>query len=77
MCCSRGHLFRSELGQGTTGCSDECCFEEMYGEWCGVRDFVMLSVVEVCVYYGVAVCVNVCGVVWFVVYCLFLMSVVM
>ena len=51
----------------------------MYGEWYGVCDVVVLSVVEVCanydgvnvfhvclnfdVVYGVGVCVNVCGVV--------------
>ena len=51
----------------------------MYGEWSGVCDFVVLSVLEVCVAYGgvnvfhvclnfgvlysVGVCVNVCGVV--------------
>ena len=51
----------------------------MYGEWYGVRDFVVLSVVEVCVDYGgvnvflvglvfgvvysVGVCINACGVV--------------
>ena len=68
--CSRGHIC-SELGQGTTGCSGECCFGVMYG----VCDFVVLSVVEVCVdyggvnvfhvclnfgvVYGVGVCVNV------------------
>ena len=69
----------SELGQGTTGCSGECCFGVMYWEWYGVCDFFVLSVVEVCadyggvnlfhvclnfgVVYGVGVCVNVCGVV--------------
>ena len=37
----------SELGQGTTGCSGECCFRVMYCEWYGVCDFVVLSVVEV------------------------------
>ena len=40
----------------------------MYGEWNGVCDFVVLSVVEVCVDYGVGVCVNVCGVVCVVVW---------
>ena len=44
----------------------------MHGEWCGVCDFVVLSVVEVCVDYGVGVCVNVCSVVCVVVCCLFL-----
>ena len=62
----------------------------MYCEWYGVCDFVVLSVVEVCadygdvnvfygclnfgVVYGFGVCVNVCGVVCVVVYCLFLTS---
>ena len=57
----------------------ECCFGVMYGEWYGVCDFIVLSVVEVCVgygginviqvcidfcvNYGVGVCVIVCGVV--------------
>ena len=57
----------------------ECYFGVMYGEWYGVCDFVVLSVVELCVdyggvnvfhvclhfgvIYGVGVCVNVCGVV--------------
>ena len=61
----------------------------MYGEWYGICDFVVLSVVEVCVdygdvyviyvsldlciVYGVDVCVNLCGVVC-VVCCLFLTS---
>ena len=60
----------------------------MYCEWYGVCDFVVLSVVEVCVnyvgvnvfhvclnfgvVYGVGVCVIVCGVVRVVVWCLFL-----
>ena len=26
----------SELRQGTTGCSGECCFGVIYGEWYGV-----------------------------------------
>ena len=34
----------SELGQGTTGCSGECCFGVMHGEWHGVCD----STVEAC-----------------------------
>ena len=78
----------SELGQGTTGCSGECCFGVMYCEWYGVCDFVVLSV-EVCtdyggvnvfhvclifgVVYGVGVGVNVCGVVCVVVWCCFLL----
>ena len=68
----------------------ECCFGVMYGECYGLCDFVVLSVVEVCVdyggvnafyvcldfwvVYGVGVCVNVCGVVCVVVCCLFLTS---
>ena len=45
-----------ELGQGTPGCSGECCFGVMYREWYGVCDFVVLSVVEVCAdYVGVNV----------------------
>ena len=35
-----------------TGCSRECCFGVMYGEWHGVCDFIVVSVVEVCVDYG-------------------------
>ena len=46
----------SELGQGTTGCSGECCFIVMYGEWYGVCDFIVLSVVEVCANYGGVMC---------------------
>ena len=41
----------------------------MYSEWFGICDFVVLSVVEVCVDYGGGVCVNVCGVVCIVVCC--------
>ena len=81
-------LICSEWGQGTTGHSEECCFGVMYGEWYGVCDFVVLSVVEVCVdydgvnvfhvyldvVYDLGVCVNVCGVVCVVVCCLFLTS---
>ena len=48
----RGHLFFSELGYDTTGCSGECCFGMMYSEWYSVCDFVVLSVVEVCADYG-------------------------
>ena len=39
-------LVCSELDQGTTGCSGECCFGVMYCEWYGVCDYVVLSVVE-------------------------------
>ena len=61
-----------------TGCSGECCFRVMYGEWYGVSDFVVLSVVEVCADYGGVnvfhVCINF-DVVYGVVVCgLFLMS---
>ena len=85
-----GTFVCSELGQGMTGCSGECCFRVMYCEWYGVCDFVVLSVVEVCadyggvnmfhvclnfgVVYGVGVCVNVCVIVCVVVCCLFLTS---
>ena len=71
----------SELGQGTMGCSEECCFGVMYGEWHGVCDYIVLSVVEVCAdysgvnvfhdclnfggSYGVGVCIHVCIVVCF------------
>ena len=34
------------------GCSGECCIRVMYGEWYGVCDFVVLSVIEVCIDYG-------------------------
>ena len=47
-----GDIVCSELGQGTTGCYGDCCFGVIYGEWDGVCDFVVLSVVEVCVGYG-------------------------
>ena len=39
-----GHVC-SDLGQGTTGCSWECCFGVMYYEWYGVCDFVVLRYV--------------------------------
>ena len=45
---SMGTFVCSELVQGTTGLSGECCFGVMYCEWYGVYDFVVLSVVEVC-----------------------------
>ena len=70
-----GTFVCSELGQSTTGCSGECCFRVMYGEWYGVCDVVVLSVVEICGDYGVGVCVNVCGVVCVVVCCLLCCSV--
>ena len=60
----------------------------MYVEWYGVCNFVVISVIEVCVDYGgvyvfnvsfdlcvangIGICVNVCGVVCVVVCCLFL-----
>ena len=54
----------SELGQCTTGCTGECCFKVMYGEWYGICDFVVFSVVEICVEYGGVnafhVCCNLC-----------------
>ena len=31
-----GDIICSELGQGMTGCSGECCFGVMDGEWYGV-----------------------------------------
>ena len=42
----------SELGQGKMGCSGKCCFGVMNGEWYGICDFVVLSVVELYVDYG-------------------------
>ena len=83
-----GGVQHPSLCQGMTGCSGEyCCFGVIYGEWYG--DFVVLSVVEVCVDYGsvdvfhvwldfsvvcgVGVCINVCGVVCVVVYCFYVM----
>ena len=51
-CLSSSILFKYELGQGMTGCSGECCFGVIYGEWYGVCDFIVLSVVETCVDYG-------------------------
>ena len=47
----------SELGQGTTGCSGECYFGVVYGD-CMV--FVTLSVIEICVDYGVVNVFHVC-----------------
>ena len=38
----------SESGHGTASCSSECCYRVMYGEWYGVGDFVVFSVVEMC-----------------------------
>ena len=62
----------------------------MYVEWYGVCNFVVISAVEVCVYYsgvsvfhvhfdlcvvyGIGICVDVCGVVCVVECCLFLES---
>ena len=34
------------VGQGTTGCSGECCFGVMYCEWHGVCDFVVLPLLR-------------------------------
>ena len=48
------------MAQGTAGCSGECCFRVMYGEWYGVCDFVVLSVVEVCADYGGVNVIHVC-----------------
>ena len=74
------------MGQGTTGCSGECCFGVMYCEWYGVCDLVVLSVVEVfadyggvnvfhvCLNFGVVYVVGGCGVVCVVVCCSFLTS---
>ena len=33
-------------------CSVDCCFRVTYDGWYGVCDFVVLSVVDVCVDYG-------------------------
>ena len=41
-----GTFVCSELGQGATRCSGECCFGVMYCEWYGVCDLAVLSVVE-------------------------------
>ena len=46
---SRGHLYVLSWARSTTGCSGECCFRVMYGEWHGVYDCAVLSVVEVVV----------------------------
>ena len=60
---SMGTFVCSELGQGTRGCCGACWFGVMYGEWYGVCDFVVLSVVEVCVELSVVeVCVEYGGV---------------
>ena len=40
------------VGPGYDGVLWECSFREMYCEWYGVCDFVVLSAVEVCVAYG-------------------------
>ena len=73
---SRWRIQKNGLSQGS---ALSPTFGIIYCEWYGVRDFVVLSVVEVCtdyggvkvfhvclnfsVVYGVGVCVNVCGVV--------------
>ena len=73
-----------------TGCSVECCFGVVYVEWYGVCDFVVPSVVEICVEYGgvyvfhvyfnlcvvhgVGICDDICGVVCVVECCLFIAS---
>ena len=49
------------------GCSGECCFGVMYSKCYGVCDFVVLSVVDVCVDYGSVHVFHVCldfGIVW-------------
>ena len=64
-----------------TGCYEECCFGVMYGQWYGISVFVVFSVAEICVVYGV-VCVVVCcllcvlGVWGVVIFVLFVMRVV-
>ena len=52
-------------------CSGKCCFRTIYVEWYGVCNFVVISVVEICVdyrglyvfyiciFYGVVVCVDI------------------
>ena len=35
-----GDISFSQLAQGTTGCSEECCFGVKYGEWYGVCDLL-------------------------------------
>ena len=87
---SRGHLFVLSWDRVRRVARRSVVSGVMYCEWYGVRDFVVLSVVEVCAdyggvnvfhvclnfafVYGVGVCVNVCGVVCVVVCCLFLTS---
>ena len=82
--CSMGHLFVLSWVRVRRVARGGVLFRVMYCEWYGVCDFIVLSVVEVCadyvgvnvfhvclnfgVFYGVGVCVNVCGVVCVVVY---------
>ena len=49
---SRGHLFVLSWARVRRVALGECCFGVMYGEWYGICDFVVLSVVEVCADYG-------------------------
>ena len=49
---SMGHVFVLSWARVRRDALGECCFGVMYGEWYGVCDFVVLSVVEVCVDYG-------------------------
>ena len=58
--CRVGHLFFSELGQGTTGYFGECYFGIMYVEWYDVRNFVVISPVNVYAIYGGMCVFHVC-----------------
>ena len=51
-----GTFVCSDLGASTAGCSGEFCFGMMYVEWYGDCNFVVISVVEICVDYGVCMC---------------------
>ena len=69
MCVYFGAVVCYELVWGKTGYSGECCFGVMYVEWYGVCDFVVFSVVDICVSYSSVyvfhVCFDLCIVYWF------------
>ena len=50
-------LVCSELGQGTTSFSVQCCFGVMYVEWYGICDYVVFSVVHI---YVLSMVVSMC-----------------